>query len=154
MSDILQQLTRRIEVAYPSKDEAVKRLFKEKNLRIYFGIDPTGTDIHLGHTIQLLFLNFLAELGHKPILLIGDFTARIGDPTGKDKSRKALTEEEIKENMKTYLSQIHKVLPEGSYELKYNSQWLKDMTLEDVLGLANHATVQQMIVRDMFQERL
>ena len=93
-------LTRRIEAIFPSREEAVKKLKEGKKLRVYLGIDPTGPDLHLGHTIPLLFLKQLLELGHKPVLVIGDFTARIGDPTGKETARKPLSEKEVKDNMK------------------------------------------------------
>ena len=147
-------LTRRIEAVFPSKEEAEKRLKDGKQLRVYLGIDPTGPDLHLGHTIPLLFLKQLLELGHKPILVIGDFTARIGDPTDKEAARKPLTGKEVKSNMKNYLGQVYKLLPKGSFDVKYNSSWLSKMSLEDVVGLAGHATVQQMSARDMFQERI
>jgi tyrosyl-tRNA synthetase len=147
-------LNRRIENVYPSREEAEKKLKEGKKLRVYLGIDPTGPDLHLGHTIPLLFLKQLLELGHKPVLVIGDFTARIGDPTGKDAARRPLTEKEIEANMKNYLSQVHKILPKGSFEVKYNASWLSRLSFQDVVNLAGHVTVQQMIVRDMFQERI
>lgn len=143
---------RRVVNFIPSRNEVLKRL-QEDRLRVYYGIDPTGPDIHLGHVVQLLLLKDLYELGHKPILLIGDFTAQIGDPSGKDTARKPLSEEEIKENMKTYLSQIYKILPRGSFEVKYNSEWLGKLKLADFLKLASNITVQQTLARDMFQKR-
>ncbi|MBI2064334.1 MAG: tyrosine--tRNA ligase [Candidatus Yanofskybacteria bacterium] len=123
-------------------------------MRVYLGIDPTGPNLHLGHTIPLLFLKQLLKLGHKPILVIGDFTARIGDPTGKETARKPLTAKEVKDNMKNYLGQVYKILPKGSFEVKYNSSWLSKMSFSDVVQLAGHVTIQQMIARDMFQDRL
>lgn len=149
-----QLLSRRLENVFPSKEEATKRLEEGKPLRVYLGIDPTGPDIHIGHTIPLLFLKQLADLGHKPILLIGDFTARIGDPTDKESTRTALTEKQVKENMKTYLDQVYKILPKGLFEVQYNSKWLAKMNLEKLIDLGSHITVQQMIQRDMFQERI
>src|SRR3989344_4263234 len=151
---IEELLTRRIEAVFPSSDEAVKRLKEGKALRIYLGIDPTSPDLHLGHTIPLLLPKQLLELGHKPVLVIGDFTARIGDPTDKESTRKPLTEKEVKGNMRNYLEQVYKIIPKGSFEVKYNSSWLSKMSFEEVLKLASSATVQQMIARDMFQERL
>lgn len=152
---ISQALERRLESAgiFPNKEEAI-RLLKSKPLRVYLGIDPTGPDIHLGHTIPLLFLKQLWSLGHTPVIVIGDFTARIGDPTGKDSSRKPLSPEEIKENSKNYLDQIYRILPKGSFEVCHNSDWLDKLTFKDVVQLASHVTVQQMIQRDMFQERI
>src|SRR3989338_10412434 len=151
---VKELLTRRIEAVFPSKEEVGVRLKEGKELRIYLGIDPTGPDLHLGHTIPLLFLKQLLVFGHKPVLLIGDFTARIGDPTGKESARRPLTKEEVNENMENYLEQVCKILPKGSFEIKYNSSWLSKMSLEDVIGLAGRVTVQQMNARDMFQERI
>lgn len=151
---IEELLTRRIENIFPSKEEATTRLKAGEPLKVYLGIDPTGPQIHLGHTIPLLFLKQLSELGHKPMLLIGDFTARIGDPTDKEAARTALTEEQVKENMRNYLEQVHKILPKGSFDVEYNSKWLEKMTLGDFLKVAGNTTNQQLIARDMFQERI
>ncbi|OGN19325.1 MAG: tyrosine--tRNA ligase [Candidatus Yanofskybacteria bacterium RIFCSPHIGHO2_12_FULL_41_9] len=139
---------------FPSRDEIKKRLLSGQKLSFYYGIDPTGRDLHLGHLVQLLLLKGLAGLGHKITLLVGDFTARVGDPSGKDKSRKALSEEEIKYNMQNYIEQAEKILAIGSFDVRYNSQWLSKMKLEDVLFLTEQATVQQMIAREMFQQRI
>ncbi len=152
---IRKALGRRLEPAgiFPSKDDAVAAL-RARSLRVYLGIDPTGPDLHIGHTIPLLFLKQLSLLGHMPVVVIGDFTARIGDPTDKTATRKAQTEEEVKNQMRTYLDQIHTILPKGSYELQYNSTWLSKIMFGDLLNLASYVTVQQMIKRDMFQERI
>ncbi len=151
---INELLSRRLENIFPSKDEAVERLKKGEQLKIYSGIDPTGAQLHLGHTIPLLVLKQLHDLGHKIILLIGDFTARIGDPTDKSAVRKVLTEEEVRENMRTYTEQVQKILPKGSFEVEYNSKWLAKMDMEQLAKLGSHVTIQQMIQRDMFQERI
>lgn len=152
---IAQALGRRLESAgiFPNKEEAIG-LLKSKSLRVYLGIDPTGPDIHLGHTIPLLFLKQLWQLGHTPVIVIGDFTARIGDPTGKDSARKPLSPEQIAENAKDYIDQIYKILPKGSFDVCHNGDWLDKLSFKDVVQLASHVTVQQMIQRDMFQERL
>ncbi len=152
---IAQELSRRLEGAgiFPNKEEAVSAL-SEKPLRVYLGIDPTGPDVHLGHSIPLLFLKQLWQLGHQPVILIGDFTARIGDPTGKSSARKQLSEAEVKANAKNYIRQIEKILPKGSFEVVFNNDWLSKLSFADVIELASHMTVQQMIQRDMFQERL
>ena len=152
---ISRALERRLETVgvFPSKEEAI-RLLKSKPLRVYLGIDPTGPDIHLGHTIPLLFLKQLWLLGHTPVIVIGDFTARIGDPTGKDSARRPLSPEQINENSKDYLEQIYTILPKGSFEVCHNGDWLDKLSFKDVVQLASHVTVQQMIQRDMFQERL
>lgn len=144
----------RIENIFPSDKIVLERLNSDEKLRIYLGIDPTGPSIHIGHTIPLLFLKQLLEIGHKPVLLIGDFTARIGDPTDKEAARTALTKEQVAENMKTYLQQIGKIIPVESLEIRYNNEWLSNMVLVDVIELASRVTVQQMLVREMFQERL
>lgn len=153
--EIKKALERRLEPTgtFPSKEEAIKVLSASPR-RIYLGIDPTGPEIHLGHTIPLLFLKDLLKLGHRPVIVIGDFTARIGDPSGKSATRRPLSENEIKTNMATYLEQLHKILPKGSFDLEYNSTWLAKMNFADLLKLASYVTVQQMIKRDMFQERL
>src|SRR3989344_3353064 len=153
-NQLKELLERRLENVFPSKEEAVNKLKSGSRLRVYLGIDPTGPNLHLGHTIPILFLKQLLALGHVPVLVIGDFTARIGDPTGKETARKPLTEQEVKDNMKNYLSQVYKILPKGSFEVKYNSSWLSKMSFEDVVKLASHVTVQQMIAREMFQERI
>ena len=153
-NQLKELLERRLENVFPSKEEAINKLKSGSRLKVYLGIDPTGPNLHLGHTIPILFLKQLWELGHTPVLVIGDFTARIGDPTGKETTRKSLTEQEVKDNMKNYLSQVYKILPKGSFEVKYNSSWLSKMSFEDVVKLASHVTVQQMIAREMFQERI
>lgn len=156
---IQELLTRRIgtfegrENIWPSREEAEKRLKGEK-LRIYLGIDPTGPSLHLGHTIPLLFLKQLLGLGHKPVLVIGDFTAIIGDPTGKDITRKPLSDQEIKDNMASYLGQVHKILPKGSFEVKYNSSWLSKMSLKDFMNIAAQVSVYQLQARSLFRERM
>lgn len=146
--------SRYIENIFPSKERAKEIFMSGKRLTFYFGIDPTGPDIHLGNSTNLLLIKKLINLGHKVILLIGDFTASIGDPTGKESARKPLTEKEVRDNMKSYLNQVYKVLPKGSFEVKYNSSWLSRMAFQEVVELASHVTVQQMLQRDMFQRRL
>lgn len=146
-------LRRRVEAVYPSEKKVNARLAGSERLTIYLGIDPTGTEIHLGHTIPLLLLKNLSALGHDVVLLIGDFTARIGDPTGKDTARVALSPEQIDENMATYAEQVKKLIPERSFRIAYNSGWLSALSMEQILRLTSMVTVQQMIQRDMFQVR-
>lgn len=138
---------------WPSLEEAEKMLSLGERLKIYLGIDPTGPDLHLGHTVPLLFLKQILDLGHRPVLVIGDFTARIGDPTGKDIARKPLTGKEIKNNMKDYLGQVYKILPRGSFGVKYNSSWLSKMLLDDFLKLASNVSAFELMTRNMFRER-
>lgn len=136
------------------RENLKKKLLSGKKLRIYFGVDPTGFDLHLGHAVVLWKLRDFQELGHEVILLIGDFTARIGDPSGKDSARKPLTEKEVRANMKDYKKQASKILDFSRVKLKYNSQWLSKLKFAEILKLASQFTVQQMIQRDMFQRRI
>lgn len=134
--------------------ELEKLLESGKKLRVKFGIDPTGSDLHLGHLVPLKKLAAFQKAGHEVILLFGTFTGKIGDPTGKDKLRKPLTDEDIAKNMETYLEQANKVLDTGNIEIVKNGDWLAPMSFADVLELAGTFTVQQMIQRDMFQKRI
>jgi len=131
---------RYVQSIFPSEDKAREIFTSGKKLRFYLGIDPTGPDIHLGHSTNFFVLKKLIEMGHEVILLIGDFTALIGDPTGKDSARKTLSPEEIKQNMKTYLDQAHHILPKGKFKVKYNSEWLSRLTFTDVIRLSSHFT--------------
>ena len=153
MSDISKTLTRRLQNAYPDLEAALKRLSDERGLVFYYGIDPTGPDIHLGHTIPLLLLKDLARNGHKAVILLGGFTARIGDPTGKNSVRKALSNEEVLKNKKTYANQIEKIFGDVEFSVRDNSEWLDKLKLSDFMHLAKYFTVGQILERDMFQER-
>jgi tyrosyl-tRNA synthetase len=135
-------------------DDLEKKLLSGKKLKLYLGIDPTGADLHLGHVVALWKLKDFQDLGHEVILLIGDFTARIGDPTGKDAARKPLTEKEIRLNFKDYKKQASKILDFSKVKIKYNSTWLSKLKFADILKLSSNFTVQQMIQRDMFQRRI
>jgi len=134
--------------------EKLKKSKKEnKPLRIKLGCDPTRPDLHLGHSVILRKLRQFQDLGHHAILIIGDFTALIGDPTGQNKTRPPLTEEEIKENAKTYLDQAAKILDREKAEIVYNSDWLGPMSFQDVIRLSSRLTVARMIERDDFSKR-
>ncbi|HBP00487.1 MAG: Tyrosine-tRNA ligase [Candidatus Uhrbacteria bacterium GW2011_GWF2_41_16] len=149
-------LTRAVEHVYPSLDEVRERL-KKGSVTLYLGIDPTGPTLHLGHAINLRKMRVLQNLGHKLILLIGDFTGMIGDPTDKSAARKHLTREEVLTNAARYKEQASKIIRfDGSNpaEIRYNSDWLGTMSFGDVVELASHFTVQQMMERDMFEKRL
>lgn len=122
-------------------------------LRVKLGLDPSAPDIHLGHTVVLRKLKQFQDLGHQIVLIIGDFTGRIGDPTGKSVTRKALTEEQVLENAKTYEEQIFKILDREKTEVHFNSEWLGKMNFADVLGLAAKYTVARMLERDDFKKR-
>jgi len=136
------------------REELQKKMLSGKKIRLYYGVDPTGSILHLGHAVNLWKLRDFQDLGHEVILLIGDFTARIGDPSGKDTARKPLTEKEVKENFKNYKRQASKILDFTKVKIKYNSTWLAKLKFEDILKLSSNFTVQQMIQRDMFQRRL
>lgn len=156
--EIKEILNRWTECVYPSKEALESVLRSEKKLTIYHGVDPTAAHLHLGHSTNYFFLRNLQRLGHKIVLLIGDFTAQIGDPTGKDKSRKSLTKKEVLENCKSYKKQAGKILDFDSKKnpvlLKFNSQWLSRLNLEEIINLASKITSQRMLERDMFQKRL
>lgn len=129
------------------------RMASGEKLRVKFGIDPTGPAIHLGNAIPLWKLKKIQDLGHQIILLIGDFTARIGDTSDKQNIRQPLTDEEIEQNMKTYKDQTGKILDLNKTEFVYNSQWLKSLSFEDFLKLQSCFTVAQMIERENFHDR-
>jgi len=122
-------------------------------LNIKLGVDPTAPDIHLGHTVVFRKLRHFQDLGHKVFFLIGDFTARIGDPSGRDKTRPPLTEEQILVNAQTYLDQISKILDKEKTTVVYNSHWLKNMTFEDVVKLAAQSTMAKLLEHNTFKQR-
>ena len=131
-----------------------KSLNENKPLKIKLGIDPTGTDLHIGHAVPLRKLKQFQELGHTVQFLIGTFTARIGDPTGKSETRKMLSSEDIQKNIATYLEQVKLILDLEKTEVLYNGDWLEKLSLEEVLGLLSQFTVAQMISREDFAKRL
>ena len=139
------------------EDEFKKKLEKSvatnTPLIIKLGLDPTAPDIHLGHTVVLRKLKLFQDFGHRVIILIGDFTARIGDPTGKSVTRPPLTEEQVITNAKTYQEQIFKVLDPEKTEVRFNSEWLSKLDFADVLKLASKYTVARMLERDDFHKR-
>ncbi|KFI02469.1 tyrosyl-tRNA synthetase [Bacillus sp. BSC154] len=132
----------------------VKSISTGTPLKIKLGLDPSAPDVHLGHTVVLNKLRQFQENGHIVQLLIGDFTGKIGDPTGKSAARKQLTDEEVQHNAKTYFQQFGKVLDQEKVELHYNSKWLKTLNLEDVIDLAGKITVARLMERDDFEERI
>jgi len=141
----------------PNKGFLEKELASGRRLTIYAGFDPTAPTLHIGHTIQLRKLRHFQDLGHTIIFLVGDFTARIGDPTDKTSARKQLTEKEIKINLKKYKSQAGKFIRfsgKNAAKIKFNNDWLGKMKFADVLALASNMTVDQMLKRDMFARRI
>ncbi len=140
----------------PEKDfleKLEKSVANNTPLHIKLGLDPTAPDIHLGHTVVLRKLKLFQDLGHQIIIIIGDFTARIGDPTGKSATRKPLEEEDILRNAATYKEQIFKILDPEKTIVRYNSEWLMSLSFADVLKLAAKYTVARMLERDDFQKR-
>lgn len=135
------------------KKHLKQELLSGRRLNIKFGVDPTGPKIHIGRATALLKLRDFQELGHKIILIIGNFTAQIGDASDKDSVRKPLTEEEIKNNLKTYLEQIGKILDLNKVDVYYNEQWLSVLKLHTLISLSMNFTAQQMIQRRNFKER-
>lgn len=133
--------------------ELEERLKKGKPLRIKAGFDPTAPDIHLGHTVLINKMRQFQELGHTVIFLIGDFTGMIGDPTGKNVTRKPLTEEQVQANAQTYKEQIFKILDPEKTEVRFNSEWMGKMSSADMIQLASRHTVARMLERDDFNKR-
>jgi len=142
----------------PSREEFLERLFSGDRLRIYIGADPTSDSLHLSHAKNYMFLEELRQLGHEVIVLVGDFTAQIGDPTDSSAARKRLTEEQVRENVKSWVVQIKPLMDfdakENPPRILYNSEWLSKMTWKDEIELAYNFTTQQMLERDMFQKRI
>jgi len=162
MTDVNQKkiksvLTRGVEKIYPDSGALEKALLSGKKLKIYCGYDPTGPALHLGHLITIKKLAQLQRLGHEIIMLIGDFTGMIGDPTEKISTRKRLTRKEVLSNAKNYQKQAGRFIDfEGKNPAKllFNSAWLDKLRFDELINLAANFTVQQMIVRDFFQERI
>ncbi|MDP2671402.1 MAG: tyrosine--tRNA ligase [bacterium] len=157
MKDLTSLLKDNVDSIYPSPQALENQLKSAKKLRVYLGVDPSSPEIHLGHTILLEKLRLFQDLGHEVILLVGDFTGMIGDPTGKDKTRIPLTRNQVLENSKTYQKQASKILSfsgRKAAKIKYNSAWLDKVNFKDLIELASQLTVQQMLERDMFQARL
>lgn len=147
------EIIRRGTVEVISPEELKEKLKRGKPLRVKFGADPTAPDIHLGHTVVLQKLKQFQDLGHQIVFIIGDFTARIGDPSERSEARKPLTTEEINKNAKTYQKQVFKILDKRKTEVLFNSKWLDKMSSSDVLELSSHSTVAQMLARADFKER-
>ena len=135
------------------REELIERLKSGRPLRIKAGFDPTAPDLHLGHTVLLNKMRQFQDLGHQVIFLIGDFTGMIGDPTGKNVTRKPLTREDVLANAETYASQVYKVLDKERTELRFNSEWFGQMSAADLIKLAAQHTVARMLERDDFAKR-
>lgn len=142
----------------PSKDEFKKKLLSGEKIKIYLGADPTSTSLHLSHAKNYMLLEEFRALGHSVIVLVGDFTARIGDPTDKSTKRQQLNKSDIKNNVKTWIKQISPLIKlngiNNPAKIVYNSKWLSKLKLEDIVDLASNFTVQHMLERDMFEKRI
>lgn len=152
-----EALSRWVDKIYPTREVFLAVIQGGKKLVIYIGVDPTGPHLHLGHMTNFLILKRFQDLGHKIIFLIGDFTAQIGDPSGKDSARQQLSASEVKKNFKTFKSQAEKIISfagKNKAEVMFNSKWHGKMKFSEVMKLASNFTVQQMIERDMFQGRI
>jgi len=136
------------------EQEFEKKLAKQKPLIIKLGMDPTAPDLHLGHAVVLNKMRQFQDLGHTVIFLIGDYTARIGDPSGKSKTRPVLSDEDIKKNSETYFQQISRVLDPKKTVVRYNSEWLSQLSFADVIKLCGKVTVAQLTEREDFKKRL
>lgn len=155
-------LTKAVEQIIPDTEALEKKLLSGKRLNIYQGFDPTAPTLHIGHTVGMRKLEDFRKLGHNVIFLIGDFTARIGDPSDKkdarESARRALTKQEVEDNLKVYVEQASHIIDinnkENPVKILYNSTWLEPLNFADIINLASEFTVQQMIKRSMFQKRL
>ena len=153
MRDQLAQLTRSA-AQIISEAELAEKLRANRPLRVKLGVDPTSADLHLGHTIILRKLRDFQEAGHQAVLIIGDFTALIGDPSGRSVTRPTLTREEVEKNAKTYREQAFKILDQSKTEIVYNGSWLGKLSFEDVIRLNSNVTLQQLLQREDFRARM
>ncbi|ABQ46466.1 tyrosyl-tRNA synthetase [Thermotoga petrophila RKU-10] len=147
------KILKRNVVDFVSEEELLDRIKRKGKLRVKLGVDPSRPDLHLGHAVVLRKLREFQDLGHTVVLIIGDFTARIGDPSGRNETRPMLTREEVLENAKTYQEQAFKILDPERTELRFNGEWLDRMTFADVIVLASKYTVARMLERDDFAKR-
>ena len=147
------ELLKRGVVEIYSEEDLLKKLAKGRPLRIKLGMDPTAPDLHFGHTVVLNKLRAFQELGHEVLFLIGDYTARIGDPSGKNATRPPLSEEQVKANAETYAKQVFKILDKDKTTIMFNSDWFGKMSAGDMIALASQLTVSRMLERDDFSKR-
>jgi tyrosyl-tRNA synthetase len=146
-------LTRAVDRVLPDK-AGLKKLMKQKKIRVYLGIDPTSNKLHLGHTIQLRKLQQFADLGHEAILLFGTGTVLVGDPSQRDTGRKLITQKEIDRNIATWKDQAKPIIDFNKIKIKFNADWLLKLSLKDLIGIASKISAVQLFKRDMFQRRL
>ncbi|PIR54799.1 tyrosine--tRNA ligase [Candidatus Peregrinibacteria bacterium CG10_big_fil_rev_8_21_14_0_10_36_19] len=154
MKTDIQTLLDRGTVDVIIRKELEEKIKAGKNLRVKLGIDPTGSDLHIGHAVVLKKLRHFQDAGHTAVLIIGDYTARVGDPTGKSETRVMLTAEQIEKNMKYYIKQAAAILDMDKLEIRYNSEWFSKMNMGDILELTAKKTINQMIQREDFKNRI
>lgn len=152
--DLIRRGVEQIEPADGLKKKLEKSLKTGKSLRVKYGIDPTGIDVHLGHTVPLRKLRLFQELGHQAVLIIGNYTALVGDPSGRDETRKSLTQEQVEANAKDYLKQISRIIDIGRAEVRFNGEWFERFSFLDVLRMMGQITMQRMLERDDFTNRV
>ena len=152
-ADQLTRLCRGCESVF-SRDELLAKLAEERPLNVKLGVDPTAPDIHLGHSVVLDKLRDFQDLGHYAILIIGDFTAMIGDPSGRSATRPQLTHEQVLENARSYQDQAFKILSRNCSRIVFNGEWFESMSFQEVIKLNSRVTLQQMLVREDFRDRI
>ena len=152
MKESLELIKRGIDEVL-TEDDLVSKLKSKKQLTVKVGFDPTAPDLHLGHTVILNKMRHFQDLGHKVVFLIGDFTGRIGDPSGKNKTRPSLDKEELEKNAKTYSDQVFKILNEDLTDIRFNSEWCEDLGADGIIGLASKYNLGRMLERDDFSKR-
>ena len=152
MKESLELIKRGIDEVLTEED-LVSKLKSKKQLTVKVGFDPTAPDLHLGHTVILNKMRHFQDLGHKVVFLIGDFTGRIGDPSGKNKTRPALDKEELEKNAKTYSDQVFKILNKDLTDIRFNSEWCEDLGADGIIGLASKYNLGRMLERDDFSKR-
>lgn len=150
---IEEVLTRQVERVLPNKKK-LKNLMRERKIRLYLGVDPTGRDLHLGHTITLRKLQEFADLGHEAILVVGTGTVLAGDPSLRGRARPRISEKEIRKNIKTWKKQAGKILDFSKVKIKYNGDWLLKLGLKEIIEIASHISAVKLFQREMFQKRL
>ena len=153
MDQVDKVLTRGVEKILPNK-EGLEKLMRKRKIRVYLGVDPTGINLHLGHTIPLRKLAEFADLGHEAILLIGTGTILAGDPSQRENTRPKITQKEIEKNMATWQDQAKKVIDLSKVQIRYNGDWLLKLNLADIINIASKISATQLFKREMFQKRL
>ncbi|MCK4695508.1 MAG: tyrosine--tRNA ligase, partial [Candidatus Cloacimonetes bacterium] len=140
-----------------TEEELIKKFEKSKEtgkpLRIKYGIDPTGYDVHIGHLVPIRKMRDFQDLGHIGVIIIGDFTAQIGDPSGLDETRPHLSTEQVKKNAEKYMEQLYNVLDKSKTEVRWQSEWFENMSMADVIKLMGKYTVAQFMAHDTFRNR-